>query len=149
MWDFSIVVAYNVIDRGIGFQGTLPWNVPGLNDKYKPAMLVDLKHFKELTWGGTVIMGRKTWESLPSSYKPLPGRDNIVISRSEQWCKDEKLKYPGDNASFVQSFEKALAKFTNLPTYVIGGSSIYEHAINHPQCTTIYATELTGMLELQ
>lgn len=59
-------------DKGIiGCNGTMPWNVPE-----------DLKHFQRTTVGKPVIMGRRTWESLPETYKPLPGRVNIIISRS-------------------------------------------------------------------
>lgn len=59
------------IDGVIGRNGTMPWHVPE-----------DLKHFQEVTTGKPVIMGRRTWESLPDAYKPLPGRTNIIVSRS-------------------------------------------------------------------
>lgn len=59
------------IDGVIGRDGVMPWHVPE-----------DLAHFKEATAGKPVIMGRRTWESLPDTYKPLPGRTNIVVSRS-------------------------------------------------------------------
>lgn len=59
-------------DKGIiGRNGTMPWNVPE-----------DLKHFQRTTAGKPVIMGRRTWDSLPDAYKPLPGRANIIVSRS-------------------------------------------------------------------
>ena len=59
------------IDGVIGRNGVMPWHVPE-----------DLQHFQEVTTGKPVIMGRRTWESLPGTYKPLPGRTNIVVSRS-------------------------------------------------------------------
>lgn len=59
------------IDGVIGRDGVMPWHVPE-----------DLAHFKEATAGKPVIMGRRTWESLPDAYKPLPGRVNIIVSRS-------------------------------------------------------------------
>lgn len=59
------------IDGVIGRDGVMPWHVPE-----------DLQHFKEVTSGKPVIMGRRTWESLPDTHKPLPGRANIIVSRS-------------------------------------------------------------------
>ena len=64
-------------DRVIGFEGGMPWHVPE-----------DLAHFKELTWGGTVIMGRKTWDALDPRFRPLPGRRNIVVTRNPDWSAD-------------------------------------------------------------
>ena len=58
----------------IGIDNRLPWRLPA-----------DLKHFKALTLGHTVIMGRKTWESLPASFRPLPGRQNIVVTRDDSY----------------------------------------------------------------
>ena len=72
----------------------------------------DLKHFKELTMGGAVIMGRKTWDSLPK--KPLPGRTNIVISRSE---------------GNVGSLEEALSLAQESNIFIIGGASVYTQAM--------------------
>lgn len=57
----------------IGRDGTLPWHLPE-----------DLKHFRALTTGATVLMGRRTWESLPPRFRPLPGRRNVVLSRTPQ-----------------------------------------------------------------
>ncbi|MEL0627896.1 dihydrofolate reductase [Salinibacterium amurskyense] len=58
----------------IGHNGSMPWHLPE-----------DLAHFKELTLGSPVIMGRKTWDSLPPRFRPLPGRRNIVVTRQEEW----------------------------------------------------------------
>lgn len=62
-------------DRVIGFEGGMPWHVPE-----------DLAHFKELTLGDTVVMGRKTWDALDPRFKPLPGRRNVVVTRDPQWA---------------------------------------------------------------
>jgi len=64
----------------IGRGGTLAWHVPE-----------DLAHFREVTWGSPVIMGRATWESLPPRFRPLPGRDNVVLTRSRTWSDDGAL----------------------------------------------------------
>ena len=58
----------------IGRQGTMPWHLPE-----------DLAHFKRVTLGQSVIMGRKTWDSIPPKFRPLPGRDNWVITRQRDW----------------------------------------------------------------
>jgi dihydrofolate reductase len=64
-------------DRVIGASGGMPWHVPE-----------DLAHFKELTLGSTVIMGRKTWDALDPRFRPLPGRRNVVVTRDPEWSAD-------------------------------------------------------------
>lgn len=93
----------------IGVDGHLPWHIP-----------FDLKWFKMNTYGSIVIMGRKTWESLPQ--KPLPGRLSIVLSRTRD---------KSDDCLFCQSWLEALAVARNmtLDIYIIGGSSIYKQAL--------------------
>ena len=103
-------------DRELGRGGDLIWHIPD-----------DLRHFKKVTLGHTVIMGRKTWDSLPK--KPLPGRRNIVVTRNEEWNVA--------GAERARSLEEAVAMCDSgdMP-YVIGGASIYEEAMP-------YATELS------
>ena len=92
----------------IGGNGTLPWHLPE-----------DLKHFKALTLGHPVVMGRKTWVSLG---KPLPGRENIVVTRSPG------LEAPG--ASVASSLDAALALCAGEPVvFVIGGGELYAAAL--------------------
>ncbi len=64
-------------DRVIGAAGGMPWHVPE-----------DLAHFKEVTLGSTVIMGRKTWDALDPRFRPLPGRRNVVVTRDPEWTAD-------------------------------------------------------------
>lgn len=93
----------------IGTQGRLPWHLPE-----------DLKHFKALTLGRPIIMGRKTWESLG---KPLPGRENIVVTRAAGF------QAPG--AGVASSLEHALALCAGEPVvFVIGGEKLYEAALD-------------------
>lgn len=102
----SLVVAA-ASNNAIGKEGKLPWHLPN-----------DMKHFKNVTWGMPVVMGRKTFESLG---KPLAGRKNIVITRQAGW------KAPG--AVVVKSIEDALfvAKETDAnEVMVIGGGEIYK-----------------------
>jgi dihydrofolate reductase len=94
----------------IGKDGVMPWHLPA-----------DLAHFKQVTMGAPVIMGRKTWESLPPRFRPLPGRRNIVVSRQADWAS------PG--ATRAGSLEEAIALCATEPTaWVIGGGQIYAQA---------------------
>jgi dihydrofolate reductase len=104
----------------IGADGGLPWYIPS-----------DLKRFKETTLGKPIIMGRKTWESLPR--KPLPGRQNIVITRQENWS--------AEGADVASNVAEALQLAGNVPEVcVIGGGEIY-HAFM-AIADRIYLTEV-------
>ena len=106
------------INNAIGKDGDLPWRIPE-----------DLKNFKNITNNATIIMGRKTWDSLP--IKPLPNRRNIVISSMEQ----------KDVESYT-SIEKCIDLLTNtekdLDVYIIGGMSIYKFFYEY--ANTLYIT---------
>lgn len=94
----------------IGHQNTLPWHLPE-----------DLAHFKRLTQGCPVIMGRNTWESLPPRWRPLPGRTNIVVTRNPHWH--------ADGAHAATSLAQALALCQEADTaWVIGGAQLYAAA---------------------
>jgi dihydrofolate reductase len=94
----------------IGKDGIMPWHLPE-----------DLAHFKQLTLGCPVIMGRKTWDSLPAKFRPLPGRINIVITRNAGW--------QADGAQRAGSLEEALQMAGAVPDiWVIGGAQIYAQA---------------------
>lgn len=108
----AVVVAHSR-NRVIGRDGDLPWHLP-----------TDLARFKELTAGGTVVMGRKTWDSLPERFRPLPNRRNVVVSR-------EGL-----------GLEEALG---DAPCFVIGGGEIYAQAL--PHADRVYATEIDTEVE--
>lgn len=88
----------------IGDAGGIPWHVPE-----------DMAHFREVTAGGTVVMGRATWQSLPERFRPLPGRHNVVLSR------DAAFEAPG--ATVVGDLEAALASAPDL--WVVGGGAVY------------------------
>jgi dihydrofolate reductase len=102
------LVAAVAANRVIGANGKLPWHLPE-----------DLKHFKTLTLGHPVVMGRKTWESLG---KALPGRENIVVTRAPG--------YEAPGASVASSLDAALALCAGEPTvFVIGGGELYAEAL--------------------
>lgn len=99
------------LDGVIGDGVVMPWHVPE-----------DLKHFKEATMGAPVIMGRKTWESLNPKFRPLPGRENIVLSRRE----------PGEwsaGATVVDSIDAALETAPG-DAWITGGSQLYNSALD-------------------
>ena len=102
----------------IGRDGAIPWQLPE-----------DLARFKDLTMGHTVVMGRRTWESLPARFRPLPGRRNIVVSRNPH--------YRAEGADVVTGIEDAL---DGSATWVIGGAEIYHLAL--PLATRAEITEV-------
>lgn len=116
----AIIVAYDT-NRAIGRHGDLPW---------KRSLPADLAHFKKLTKGGNVVMGRKTFESIGSH--PLPERENIVISSRPTGVK-------GVLTAVNLSSALALSRY---PTFIIGGAQVYGDALNAPEIDTIYATEV-------
>jgi dihydrofolate reductase len=123
MSTISLVVA--VAKNGvIGRDNTLPWRIPE-----------DLKRFKALTMGKPVIMGRKTWDSLPK--KPLPGRTNIVITRNRA--------FRADGAIVVHSFADAVAKAGSGEIAVIGGEAIFAEAL--PIADIIHMTQVNASPE--
>lgn len=95
-------------DWAIGRQGELLCHLPA-----------DMKHFKEVTMGHSIVMGRKTFESFPR--RPLPGRQNIVITRNVKW------QYPG--VTVVHSVEEAIAAAETPEVFIIGGADIYEQTL--------------------
>ena len=94
----------------LGKDNQLLWHIPE-----------DLKFFRETTRGATVIMGRKTWESLPARFRPLPGRRNIVVSR--------QADYQAPGAELAHSLEQAVALAGDAATFVIGGAELYAQAM--------------------
>jgi dihydrofolate reductase len=94
----------------IGHNNTLPWHLPE-----------DMAHFKRTTMSCPVIMGRKTWDSLPPQFRPLPGRLNVVVTRQTDWL--------ADGAQVVHSLQQACAVCPPDSTaWVIGGAEIYAQA---------------------
>ncbi|MEX1079451.1 MAG: dihydrofolate reductase [Homoserinimonas sp.] len=99
----------------IGSDGTLPWHLPE-----------DLAHFKELTLGSPVVMGRKSWDALPERFRPLPGRRNIVVTRNQDWAAAgaEVAHSLCDSLQLAASGDGAAATI-----WVIGGAQVFSAAI--------------------
>jgi dihydrofolate reductase len=121
MLTISMVLA--MADNGvIGDKGGIPWRIPE-----------DMRRFKALTMGHPIIMGRKTWDSLPK--KPLPGRENIVITRDPNW--------QAHGATVAHSLDEALTharKGNPAEIAIIGGAAIYREGLAH--ATHIHLTEV-------
>lgn len=136
--NFHIVVAMD-LDRGIGKNGGLPWKLSG-----------DLKNFRELTTRvatpdrkNAVIMGRKTWESIPEKRRPLPDRINVVLTRRDDYVVPSAVVK-------ASSLEEALEKLQALPVercFVIGGGEIFGLAVDDERCDCIYQTEVGSRFE--
>ena len=109
-------------NRVIGKNGVMPWHLPE-----------DLAHFKRVTLNHPVIMGRKTWDSIPPKFRPLPGRTNIVVTRQADW--HEK------GAQCSSSLREALQQCENSnQVWVIGGAQIYAQAL--PLADEVVITEI-------
>ena len=119
----SILVAM-ASNRTIGINNTLPWRIPE-----------DLKHFKALTMGHHMIMGRKTFDSIG---RPLPGRTTVVVTR------DRELKMEG--CVMTHSLEEAIAACaSDEEVFIVGGAEIYAQAL--PLADTLYITEIQQAVE--
>lgn len=132
MKPFSIVVAVDG-KNGIGKAGGLPWHLPA-----------DMKHFKNITTHNlsqnVVVMGRKTWDSIPPKFRPLPQRLNVVISRQKD------LSLP-DGVILAKSLNNAIELIEEKgsragETFVIGGGQIFQEAVLSPFCRKIYLTRV-------
>lgn len=121
--NISIIVAM-AANRVIGHENRLPWHLPA-----------DLQHFKQITMGKPILMGRKTWESIG---RPLPGRTNIVITRD--------VSYSADGCVVVHSLDAALeAARDSDEIMVIGGAEFYRQVL--PRVSTLYLTLVEGEFE--
>lgn len=121
----------------IGLAGAMPWHLPA-----------DLRWFQTITRGYPVIMGRRTWESLPAQYRPLPGRKNIVItsaaakqSRTGQLLTDSNQQYAG--AILAPTLQAALIQCADAPCWVIGGGAVYREALPHASLAVITQIQLS------
>lgn len=95
----------------IGRDNAMPWRLPE-----------DLQHFKRVTLGAPVVMGRLTWDSLPPRFRPLPGRRNVVVTRNPEWR--------AEGAEAASSLEDALRRLAGEPVvYVTGGAQLYAQAL--------------------
>lgn len=110
----SLIAAIGTRTRALGKNGQLLWRIPE-----------DMQRFKTLTIGHPVIMGRKTWESIPEKFRPLPERTNIIITRD--------AGYTASGAIVAHSLEEALEKARGIESeeiFIIGGAQIYAESLS-------------------
>ncbi|MFY0652509.1 MAG: dihydrofolate reductase [Cyclobacteriaceae bacterium] len=121
------LIAAMTKNRVIGRNNDLPWKLPD-----------DMKYFQRTTKGHTVIMGRKNYDSLPPSFKPLPNRNNIILTR--------QAGYQAEGCEVFGSLEDALASvITENEVFVIGGGQIYEQALQAGD--RIYLTQIDAEID--
>ncbi len=139
---FDIVVAADEA-RGIAANGDLPWHLPG-----------DLAHFKRVTTAtdepnkrNAVIMGRKTWESIPPKYRPLTKRINVVLTRRESYDLPEDVL-------LASSMQDALSQLESGPragevdkVFVVGGGAVYAESVVMPECDRVIITRIAATHE--
>lgn len=119
----------------IGANGGMPWRLPE-----------DMAHFKRVTTGHPVVMGRRTWESFPEKFRPLPGRTNIVVTRQAGWGSTPEAA----GAVALDSVEEALVEAQLSPggneVWVIGGGQVYAQAAEHCNVAvvTVINTDVPG-----
>ena len=113
----KLIVATD-LSRGIGKANQLPWHLPE-----------DLAHFKKLTTSHSIIMGRNTYDSIG---RPLPNRQNIVITRNNDWYKE--------GVDVANSLDDALKQAKDTEIFIIGGGQIYQQALPHAQ--HLYITQI-------
>ena len=125
---FNIIVAQSR-NRGIGMNNKLPWSIPN-----------DMKRFKNLTIGNknnSVIMGRKTWESIHENHKPLCNRKNIVISRKLDYIAEDVPVFNNLYSAYEYSLRQGYSK-----NWIIGGGEIYKAALEQLKIDEVYITQI-------
>jgi dihydrofolate reductase/thymidylate synthase len=141
--NLSVIVA-TTQKGGIGKDGALPWKLPE-----------DMAHFKKVTLAtvagksNAVIMGRKTWESIPEKFRPLAGRINVVLSRKA--AEPDFVSPYSENvltaSSVANALEKLGARSDVSEIFAIGGEAVYKEALELPTCTRIFVTRIAKDIE--
>ena len=136
--EFACVVAADE-ERGIGKDDDLPW----------PRLPGDLAHFKNLTSQtrapgrrNAVIMGRRTWDSVPPRFRPLPNRLNVVVSRGEPDLPPEVVLARGLDSAVDAAMAASVETI-----FVIGGGVVFSDAIRDPRCQTVYYTRIDAAFD--
>jgi len=146
MRSLAVIVASSP-NGGIGFDGKLPWQLPG-----------DMAHFKRVTLAGdetntekmnAVIMGRKTWDSIPEKFRPLKGRINVVLTSAASdpastSCYPEAVLRA---SSVKDAMEQLNSREDIAEIFVIGGQAAYKEALDMPSCTRIFMTRIAKQFE--
>jgi dihydrofolate reductase/thymidylate synthase len=147
---FNLVVAFDQ-KRGIGKCGSIPWTLPEDMKRFRQITSIipeKSKNDKYYHYMNMVVMGRKTWDSLPDKFKPLPNRINVILSQqSKSEIKGASHEFVKVINNFDQLFSLTFGKvndrqITIHETFIIGGASLYQMALESKHCYTLYITEL-------
>lgn len=137
----NIIVA---IDKknGIGKDGCLPWNIPG-----------DMKHFKDITMKvsqegkmNAVIMGRKTWNSIPEAFRPLKDRVNVVLTRNRDLKFDEGVIVARDFDDAIKRIDEQCSDKVES-VFAIGGQQVFIEALSNPLCENLFVTQIENIFD--
>ncbi len=121
------------LERGIGKNNDLMWHLPA-----------DMRFFKETTLGHVVIMGRKNWDSIPARFRPLVGRENVVLTRNKD--------FEADNCVILHDLEEVWEKYKDEKErilFVIGGGEIYRQALLSDKVDEMYITHVNGKYDAE
>lgn len=118
-------------NRVIGDAGTIPWHLPE-----------DMRHFRELTTGHAVLMGRKTYDSFPPAFRPLPQRKNIVVTRDTAATFPDSVTVVNDPQGFLEGVEKGELLSDRETLWIAGGQHIYE--LSQPYWDEVFLTIVPG-----
>ena len=121
----ALIVAMDQ-NRGIGKDNDLMWHLPA-----------EMRFFTETTKGQIVVMGRKNYDSIPLKYRPLPNRENVILSRNRSFDAGDCKVFTSIDDCLVHFSEE-----TERTVFIIGGGQIYNQAINHPSLEEMYITEI-------
>jgi dihydrofolate reductase len=127
-----IIVAMDE-NNGIGKDGDLPWRLK----KEMQYFAKTTKSTDDPNKQNMVVMGRKTWESLPEKYRPLPDRQNVILTRNQDFEAQDQAQVAHDLDSALKLADEHSEKI-----FIIGGGQIFQQAINHPDLTGIYITRI-------
>lgn len=137
----TIIVAYDE-NRVMGNKGGIPWSISE-----------DFKHFKRTTVRNPCIMGRKTWDSLPENYKPLPDRPNIIVTRNAVSMENEwhgrrmPISPPFFENTIEEAIDFAIRGCPNKEIFIIGGAQIYQYVLDKQLADRVLASEIKGVHE--
>lgn len=132
---YSTILAVHVDNLGIGYKNKLPWHLKE-----------DMLHFKLTTmsndaeYPNIVIMGRRTWSSIPENMKPLVNRYNIVISSSTLDQKEKLPHYVAPSVTDAMCHVETVVKSSYHKVFLIGGANLFDNALTDSKCKTIYLT---------
>ncbi|GEQ68861.1 hypothetical protein JCM33374_g2530 [Metschnikowia sp. JCM 33374] len=136
----SLIVAALQPEFGIGAKGKLPWRLKQ-----------EIKYFRDVTsksregYVNAVIMGRKTWDSIPTKFRPLPGRLNVILSRSHQNVSENGVLYSNSMDSALSTLQKPGYLYESQKIdkiFVIGGAQIYNAFVTDPRVDNLLITEI-------